>query len=298
MKKKGSLEYLLQDLRRRYGKEAAQKASDVEEVERVSTGLEPLDRAVGGGWPEGRIAEIWGPQSAGKSTLVYRSIAACQKARKGRVALFDLENTFSKKWAGRMGVDLERLLVIKAVPAEDVGTLIIRMVRKKWPMVIIDSVVELIPERELKKNVDEESYAVVARTLSRLLPKIVMLQSSSPTIVLLVNQVRDIMGFHLGHAAKAPGGHALFHLDTIKIRVQRKERLEAPWKKGKFAGYQMAIRVLKSKVGKEGEECRLYMVFGHGLLETRDDADAVLAKVAEARKAARAAKKGGRTNET
>lgn len=275
---------LIKSLRKKYGPEAISLGSEVKPVGRMPTGLSKLDTITAGGWPTGRIIEVWGPQSAGKSTLMYRTIAACQQANpKARVAYFDLENTFVETWAAKCGVDTKRMLRIGAMTAEEAGELLLKMVRNKWDMVIVDSVVELLPERELKKKVGEQSYAIVATVLSYLLPKIVVLQSSSPTVVLLVNQVRDKIGFFLGAGAKSPGGHALFHLDSLKLRVQRKEPITGALldptltkivegmglkvKPKKEYGYVMAIRVVKSKVSREKEECRVPVIFGHGIVD-------------------------------
>lgn len=276
---------LVRVLRKKYGPNAIALGSDVAPLGRVSTGIEKLDEILRGGWPVGRITEVWGPQSAGKTTLLMRAIAALQKANpKARVAYFDLENTYDEPWAVKCGVNTKRLLRIGAMAAEEAGELLVKMVRDKWDMAIVDSVVELLPGKELERKVEEQSYAVVAGVLSRLLPKIVVLQSSSPTILLLVNQVRDKIGFFLGHAAKSPGGHAMFHLDSLKLRVQRKEPILGSMltkrmakaagiehaKAGKKYGFEMAIKVVKSKVSREGEECRVPVLFDLGIYQEAD----------------------------
>jgi len=258
-----TLDELIEDVRRKFGKGALVFGSELVPVERVSTGISKLDKVLGGGWPKGRITEIWGPQSAGKSSLVYACIAAVQKADpKAKIAYFDQENTFSPDWAELFGIDLKRLVRVAALPAEVVGELIVKMVRAKWDMVVVDSVVELLTQKELERGAEEASYAVVASFLSRLLPKIVILQSNSPTVVLLVNQVRDKIGFFLGAGEKSPGGHALFHLDTLKLRVQRKGFIESD--KGKRIGIEVAMKLVKSKLGGEQNECRLQLVWGKG----------------------------------
>lgn len=220
--------------------------------------------------------------SAGKTTLVYIAIAACQRANpKAMIAYFDLENTFEKTWAEKCGVDTGRLLVVGPVPAEKVEALLLKFVRERWAMAVVDSIVEMIPQDVLEKEAGKQDYAVVARVMSRVIPKLTVLQGMSPTIVLMVNQVRDKIGFMFGEGQRGPGGHALHHADSLKLRVQRtsalkggdltKEMLHALGLKradpAKKYGYNLAVKVIKSKVSREGEECRLHVLFDHGVFQ-------------------------------
>ena len=272
-------------VRKEYGPSAVTTGDKVPDVERVPTGFARLDKILRGGWPKGRIIEVWGPQSAGKTMLLMRTVAVLQAANpKARIVYFDLENTFDKAWASKFGVNLQRLFVVKAVPAERAGDLLLRVIRDKWDMAIVDSVVEMIPEKVLGKDTGQQTYAPVATVLSALLPKVVVLQSNSPTIVILVNQVRDNIGFFLGKGTKSPGGNALYHLDSLKLRVQRKEPITgalltpalekrlteygvAKILPKKDYGYVMAIKVVKSKVSKEKEFCLLPVLFDIGIVE-------------------------------
>lgn len=263
-KKPETLEELIVRLRGKYGEKAIMLGKDVKPPRRWSTGIEELDRITGGGWPEGRIIEIWGPEKAGKTTLVLKSIAAMQQKNPGAyAAYFDLENTFMPDWAKKCGVDLNRFIHIKAMAAEDMGNLAVRFIRRKWSMVAIDSVVEILPSKVLERGLDEEVYAPQARMLSVMLPKIVVLQSRSPTVVLLVNQVRDKIGFHMGDDLKQPGGHALAHLVSFLIKVQRKKQIKVD---DRVLGFEMALRILKTKLSIEGEECRCIFKFGKGIV--------------------------------
>jgi recombination protein RecA len=272
-------------IKKEHGPHAVTTGDKVPDIGRVPTGFAKLDKILRGGFPKGRITEVWGPQSAGKSTLIFFIIAAIQKADpKARVAYFDLENTFDKAWAARCGIILERLVVVKAMTAERAGDLLLLMVRDKWDMVVVDSVVELIPASVLEKETGKATYAPVANVLSALLPKVVVLQSNSPTVVVLTNQVRDNIGFFLGKGTKSPGGNALFHMDSLKLRVQRKEPItgvlidptlqkhldtigiKSPKPKKEY-GYIMAIKVVKSKVSREKEMCLLPVLFDIGIIE-------------------------------
>lgn len=275
------IEGLIAEIRKEFGPKAVLLGSQVKPPARLSTGIKALDDAMKGGWPAGRIVEVWGPKSAGKSTLLCHTIAACQRQHpNGKIGYIDLENTFEPEWAKKCGVDLSRLVVVGPVPAEKAGALLLKMIRARWAMAVIDSVVEMLPQAELEKKVEQDSYAPVPRVLGKLLPKVVVLQGNSNTLVLLVNQVRDKIGFFLGEAAKSPGGHALAHLNSVKLRVQRK----APIKGGdltaamlkrlglkradskKTYGFYMAIKVVKSKVSREGESVELPFLFDHGII--------------------------------
>lgn len=264
--KTDSLDKIIGELREKYDPEVIQVASSVKPVARLSTGLAKLDRIIGGGWPMGRITEIWGPQSSGKSSLLYVSIAHLQRTNpEAKIAYFDQENTLDVQWAQTLGVDLGRMLHVRAMAADDVIRLVTKLIRRRWDLCIVDSVVELLPEKYLKREVGEgQTYAPVAQVLSQFLPKVVVMQSSSPTTLILVNQVRDKIGFYAGAGQKAPGGQALFHLDSLKLRVQRREWIE---KGDKKIGYRMSIRVIKSKVGQEQKATTLDMIFGKGIVE-------------------------------
>ncbi len=273
LKKKPRLEEIIEQLRDKFGSAAVQLGKDVPPISWVSSGVEKLDKMTGGGWPRGRLVEVWGPQSAGKTTIALYSCAAVQRLDpKAEVAYFDLENRFNPEWAKICGVDLNRFWRISAIPAEGALDLLIAYVKKEWPLVVVDSVVELLPEKVLKKDADEKTYSPVANVLSANLPKIVVLQTQSPTVVMLLNQVRDKVGFMFGTGQKAPGGQALFHLDSIRLRVQRKSRITLPGEEKKQVGIETAITVVKSSVGPEGRECRLGIMQGKGIVEDVDQA--------------------------
>lgn len=275
---------LVADIQKRHGDGIITTGDKVPDIQRLPTGIHKLDKILRGGLPMGRIVEFWGPVSAGKSSLVFKVVGHVQRMNPGaRIAYYDLENTYDKAWARRCGADPARLLRVGAVSAEEAGDLLLRMVRDKWDMVIVDSLVELIPESVLEKETGKQTYAPVANVLSSLLPKVVVLQSSSPTIVILINQVRDMIGFTMGKGKKAPGGNALYHLDSIRLRLQRKEPItgalvEDSWLKLLKAvginkirpkenyGYTLAIKVVKSKVSREGAQCRLPVLFDIGIL--------------------------------
>lgn len=260
------LDALLADLRKKYGPLVGAAASLVPEVGRLSTGAPALDSILSGGWPKGRIIEVWGPRSVGKSLLcLYGAKAAIEANPKvdKPVVWFDQENTFEKTWAAKLGVNLDQVLFAPAMAGEDAGDLLLHYIRMNKPLIIIDSVIEMIPEKELVRGTGEESYSPVARLLSRLLPKIVVMQGRSPSILLVTNQVRDRVGFFFGETERASGGRALEHYDSVKVKMKRM----GFFKKGdQKVGYELALKLIKSKVGNEQAECRLWVSFERGFV--------------------------------
>lgn len=282
MARQDPLARLLEELRGKYGEYVAVPASELPPIKRLSTGAAPLDAILDGGWPEGRVVEVWGPQGAGKTTLCLASAAAVQKAFPGEktpVAWFDQENTLDPRWAKTLGVDCDRLLYHPPMAGEDVGDLALQYVKSKVRLVVVDSAVAMVPEKTLLKGTGEHTYSPVASLLSTWLPKVVVLQGLSPTVVLLTNQVRDRVGFVLGDKVKSPGGRALEHADSLKLKLWRRRAITAPGRDadGKATdvqvGYVMAVKVVKSKVGGEGRECRLQVTFGRGIVDAQPDGD-------------------------
>lgn len=273
MKKDDIREKLVAELLAKYGKNSIGLGTEVSAPGRLPTGVAALDAILGGGWPKGRISEVWGPNNAGKSTLALATVAAVQrlwpveKTSAIPVMWFDQENTFEPAWAGLLGVDLARVKHHVPMAGEDAGDLILQYVRDRIPLVVVDSVIEMIPEKELLRGSGEESIGANARFLSRWLPKVVVLQGRSPTVLLLTNQVRDRIGFFFGETERPPGGHVLSHLDTLRLKIVRKGWLK---EKDVKVGYETAIKVVKSKVGGETLECRYQVMFGKGIVETRD----------------------------
>ena len=264
MKRDDLLAKLIEELRAKYGKGSIGPGADVKSPARLPTGVRVLDEVLGGGWPQGRISEVWGPQGAGKSTLCLAAVAAAQATKKGDVVWFDQENTFEPSWAKLMGVDLARLIHAGPMAGEDAADLALQYIRAQVPLVVVDSVIEMIPEKELLRGSGEESVGTVARLLARWLPKVVVLQGKSPTVVLLVNQVRDRIGFFFGETERAPGGHTLAHLDSVRLKVHRRGWLK---ERDKKVGYTLAFKVVKSKVGGETREGRVDVNFEKGIVE-------------------------------
>lgn len=279
MTKVNLTEKLLAEIREKYGRGSVSLGSEVKSPERLSTGLKALDEILGGGWPKGRISEVWGPNNAGKSTLALVTAAATQRhflAGTGfahcdiPVMWFDQENTYEPIWAARLGIDPLRLRHHGPMAAEDPGDLILQYVRENVPLIVVDSVITMIPEKSLLRASGESEYSPVARFLSSWLPKVVVLQGRSPTVVILVNQVRDRIGFFFGETERSPGGHVLSHLETVKLKVARRGFI----KKGDVkVGYEAAVKIVKSKVGGETREMRFYVSFAQGVLESRTDAE-------------------------
>lgn len=282
MKSDDLLDKLLVELGAKYGKGAISLGSQVSPPERLPTGVAALDAILGGGWPKGRISVLWGPNNAGKSTLALATAAAVQKIwpveKTSRIPVMwhDQENTWEPEWAKMLGVDLDRIKRHVPMAAEDVGDLVVQYVRERVPLVVVDSIIEVIPEKSLLKASGEQEYSPVARFLSSWLPKLIVLQGRSPTVLLFTNQVRDRIGFYFGEVDTDPGGQALRHLASVKLKIVRRGFITERGRDaaGKAAdvkvGYETAIKVVKSKVGGETKECRYQLLFGRGIVETKN----------------------------
>lgn len=282
MKKDETLEKLLIELTEKYGQGSIQPGFEVQPPGRIPTGVKALDEILGGGWPKGRISVLWGPNNAGKSTLALATVAEVQKlwpmstTAKIPVMWHDQENTFEPRWAESLGVDTTRMTRHAPMAAEDAGDLIIQYVRARVPLVVVDSIIEMLPEKSLQRGSGEQEYSPVARFLSSWLPKLVVLQGRSPTVLLFINQVRDKIGFYFGDTDNDPGGQALRHLASLKLKIVRKGFIKGKGRdtEGKSIdvkiGFSTAIKVIKSKIGGEARECRYDLLFGKGIVELKN----------------------------
>lgn len=233
-------------------------------IPRVTTGIEDLDYAIGGGMPKGRLIEIYGPESSGKTSLAYHLFNAYP------LTLFiDMEGTFDSAYA-RTFLHNKKMKVLIRRPnwGEQAFELMLSFAEAGAPFIVVDSVPTMIPRKQFEsKNVEkQEGVAMIAQLMSRHLPKLNTICEKSGTTVLFINQVREkIGGLPWSDPYQTPGGRMLKHLCSVRIQIGRKQRLQHD-KLGMY-GQISKIRVVKSKVCSPFREAELPIVFGRGFVE-------------------------------
>ena len=227
--KKKALETALAQIEKNFGKGAIMRLGDdiPVNVEAISTGSLSLDLALGiGGVPRGRIVEIYGPESSGKTTLALHILASAQKEG-GEVAFIDVEHALEPAYARALGVDIDSLLISQPDTGEQALEITEQLVRSgALDVVVVDSVAALLPRSELEGEMGESSVGVIARLMSQALRKLAGTVSRTNCIVVFINQLREKIGVMYGNPETTPGGRALKYFSSVRIDVRRIETLK------------------------------------------------------------------------
>lgn len=252
-------------------------------INRWSTGIEDLDSIIGGGMPEGRVIEIFGPESSGKTTLLYHFMGLHSLALD-----IPVEGTFDAQRAKVFGNKKKQLLVYRASFGEDALNKTIKFAKAGIPIIGIDSVPSLIPREDAEKvlksadrdSIEEQRIGGTARLLNKYLPSIEEIIENTGTTVIFINQVRDKMGaLMFGEKTDTPGGHKLKHSASLRIQVARRAWIEIPNKNPKNSaanekvGLIMKCKVVKSKVCNPMGECEIPLFFDRGFVSFDDVKD-------------------------
>lgn len=237
------------------------KAAKPVSVETISTGLPSLDLILGKGIPKGRLVEIYGLESSGKTTMSLHMIAKCQG--EGKKALFiDVEHSFDPEYAKKMGVDMEELFLSQPDSGEQALSITEKMAESGHiGVIVIDSVSALIPQSEDAKEIDgTQGMASRARMLSSALPKIVRAASKGDCVVIFINQVRMNIGVMYGNPEVTPGGLAMKFFTSIRMRVSASKAEERNGEEGS----PVKVVIKKNKVGIPFQSTELFLVYGKG----------------------------------
>lgn len=280
--KKKALEAALDQIDKAYGKGSIMRLGQFEKVEvgSISTGSPSLDLAIGiGGVPRGRIVEVYGPESSGKTTLAL-SIAAQAQKEGGVVAFIDAEHALDPTWAERIGVKLDDLLVSQPNYGEqalDICDLLVRS--NSVDVVVVDSVAALTPKAELDGEMEDSSVGVQARMMSKAMRKLTAAVSQSKATVIFINQIREKIGVVYGSPETQPGGRALKFAASLRLDIRRVTSITEG---EKAVGNRVRVKVVKNKVAAPFTKAEFDIMFNEGISYNGDLLDlAVLAKVAQ-----------------
>ena len=262
--KEKALAQVLADIEKQFGKGAIMKLGEREkrEIDTSSSGSIAVDVALGGGYPKGRIIEIFGPESSGKTTFALHAIAEVQKEG-GRAAFIDAEHSLDPIYASNLGVNIAELLLSQPDTGEQALEICDALVKSEAVnIIVIDSVAALVPQAEIDGEMGDSHVGLQARLMSQALRKLSGSINKTNTIVIFINQLREKVGVMFGNPETTPGGKALKYYSSIRLDIRRGEQI----KQGTdVVGNKTVVKVVKNKIAPPFKIANVEIMYGEGV---------------------------------
>ena len=260
-----TLDQVLLDIEKQFGKGAVMKLGTKEhqKIDTISSGSISLDIALGiGGYPKGRIIEIFGPESSGKTTFALHAIAEAQK-NGGRAAFIDAEHALDPVYASNLGVNINELLLSQPDNGEQALEICEALVRSgAISIVVIDSVAALVPQAEIEGEMGDSHVGLQARLMSQALRKLSGIVNKTNTVVIFINQLREKVGVIFGNPEVTPGGRALKFYSSIRLEIRKAEQIKLG---ANSIGSKTNIKVVKNKMAPPFKSCSVDIIYGEGV---------------------------------